>query len=168
MEAKAGIVIVGLLMLGGCDYFKGGSSQVAACEAFIKRGLVAPSTYERTHVFVSDSSMLTPEEFRKRLGDEVAPKEPRLRLRRVSISYEAQNRLGVPLPGDMDCQFKLTEEARERELVSPTARPRALEDQWEREQEEERARRIAFDGEDLFGDTPGSMRAACCLPPAGS
>lgn len=169
MKEPANRMIVGaaLLLLGGCDFFQGGSSQVAECEAFIKRSLVLPSTYERTHLSVSDSSLLTAREFQKRLNDEVPPKEPRLRLRRVSISYESKNRLGIALPGGMDCQFKVTEEERESELVSPTARSRALEDIWERERERRHAEQVAQDGEDLFGNIPGSLRAPCCLPPAG-
>lgn len=153
----------GFFLLSGCDFLEGGSSEVAECEAFIKQQLVAPSTYRQIEAQVHDSSLLTAREFQERLGDKTPPRESRLRLRTVNITYDAQNALGVALQDETACQFKITEEEREAELISPTAYPREIEDAAAREVDAQ----FPPDEENLFGDEPTSLRDPCCLPAEG-
>ncbi|MDO9489032.1 MAG: hypothetical protein Q7J32_11705 [Sphingomonadaceae bacterium] len=156
-----------LSMLGGCDFIKGGSGEIARCEAFVKAQLRSPSTYKRVHASVFDSRLLTAAEFQERLGDKVPPPESALRLRSVSLTYEADNGFGVPIEERADCQFKVTEEERDAELISPDAITREIEEQRERENALKPDDDLA--SEDLFGPPPaGYLRSPCCLPPAGS
>lgn len=153
-----------LLLLGGCDLLEGGHDQVAACEAFIKAGLTAPSSYARTRLLVTDSPLLSAREFQARMRDAKPPPEPQVRLRTVSIAYEAKNALGVALPATEYCHFKLTEAQRTSELIRPHETPRAAFDARERQWAREEA---AAQAEDPFGTPPPSRRFGCCLPPAG-
>lgn len=155
----------GLLLIAGCDMLEGGSSQVAACEAFIKGGLAAPSSYERKRLLVTDSPLLTAREFQARMRDAKPPPEAQLRLRTVSISYEARNALGVALPATEYCHFKVTEAQRASEWISPFETPRDAYDAREREWAREEA---ATPYDSPFGTPPRSRRFGCCLPPAGS
>jgi hypothetical protein len=85
--------IVGALALAsGCDDTpKRKEGATLACEAYVKDGLKAPSTYSR----VSASSNIESKE----LGS-------------VSIEYDAENSYGVPLRGRQSCAFKLDEEGK--------------------------------------------------------
>ena len=159
------LAIAALTLLGGCNLLKGGGSEIAQCEAFVRGQLKAPSTYKRVHALASDSSLLTAREFQERLGDPVPPPESRLRLRDVSLTYEAQNGFGVPIEQTAYCQFKITEEDRESELISPLAVSREIEEKVARESAQEEPDYL--EEESLFGNKPVSLRPPCCLPAPG-
>jgi hypothetical protein len=79
------IIAAATLLLSGCD-----KPEIKACEAWIKDGLKAPSTYKR----LSAESRLEP------------AVKPRAEHQVVLIGYEAQNSFGVPLASAEQCQFQ--------------------------------------------------------------
>lgn len=101
------------LTLGLCACDK---ETVKTCETYIQGGLSAPSTYKR--IAVQESSVPITYEQLLALG-----KDPRMvkiakdfhmpaeSLHMVTISYDAQNALGVPLRSKQICTFESDEPA---------------------------------------------------------
>jgi hypothetical protein len=118
-------------VLGGCEAAVAGADQIAECEAFLQRGLLAPSTYKRIGASVTDSELLPPAQFAREVTQSNLPAEP-AHLRVVGLTYDADNSFGAPLRDIYVCQFRISAAARAAEDPKPvlvtTAQARAGED----------------------------------------
>lgn len=101
------VAVVGL-SLDGCDP---ASPLIAACEAALKERLVAPATYRRIRVTKAPDELVPAEEYFEKSGDSPAVvaalrasgQQPM--RRRAIIEYDAENRIGVPLRGIVECSY---------------------------------------------------------------
>lgn len=94
-----------VVVLSGCE-----KPVVKACEAYIQDGLRAPSTYKR--IGIEEASVPATYEERISLGADPRlmaiakkhkfPVEP---LYALTISYDAQNAMGVPIRSKQVCMF---------------------------------------------------------------